>query len=238
MFGQENQFSPTPKGLLKKALKPWEFTFKEHVGRNREHSYDRTVYKLGDRRILEPSAGKGDICDFIKEDRSAKKSKLKCIEIDPELQEILKGKGYPVISDDFLSYEEDYYFDMVILNPPFRNGAEHVLKAWDVLKLGGDVVAIINAETVLNPCTAKRAHLLKLIEDYGRYEIVKDAFKGEDVLRDANVDVAIVWLEKPRVENPFQFSFDGEKGFRCRLNNKCRVSSRCNSIKRQDGSND
>ncbi|MCL2861087.1 MAG: hypothetical protein FWE22_01590 [Firmicutes bacterium] len=60
--------------------------------------------------ILEPSAGKGDIIDALKQYfknngyRRNKEVNIDCIEIEPELQLILKGKNNRVVHDDFLAY--------------------------------------------------------------------------------------------------------------------------------------
>ena len=201
MFEKENQFYPTPKKLVEKLLKPWRKSYTDHYGLRGEY------YNLGKLKILEPSAGKGDILDAITSDNRPKPNTY-CIEIDPNLQEILKGKGYKVIAEDFMDYNEDYIFDMVLMNPPFNHGVDHVLKAWDVLTLGGEIAAIINAETVLNPYSEKRKLLLSYIEQYGSYEIVENAFSEAEHKTD--VTVALVWISKPKKENPFDFKFDGQ----------------------------
>ena len=61
--------------------------------------------------ILEPSAGKGDIVEVITEQLKSSRGyhsrhesfDIDCIEIDNELQMILKGKGYRVIHNDFFN---------------------------------------------------------------------------------------------------------------------------------------
>lgn len=192
MFGE--QFYPTPSWVIEKMLKPFEFSFEGRFG-------TKKCYKLGDRKILEPSAGKGDIVDFIS--GHAKSKNIYAIEIDPNLQSILREKNIKVIGEDFLDYEDDYFVDMVIMNPPFANGVDHVLKAWDVLTLGGDIIALVNAETVLNPYSEKRKLLLRYIEEYGSYELLGNCFSDSE--RKTDVDVALIRLSKPRVENPFNF---------------------------------
>jgi len=61
----------------------------------------------------------------------------------------------------------------------------------------GEVLAIINAETLRNPFSAERKRLAALIRDYGSVEFVSDAFKGADVVREADVEIALVHLDKP-----------------------------------------
>lgn len=83
--------------------------------------------------ILEPSAGKGNMVDYILEERLDRN--IDCIEINPELQATLKGKGYSVIHDDFLTFIPKYHYDLILMNPPFDMGAAHLLKAIDIQKM-------------------------------------------------------------------------------------------------------
>ncbi|WAR46323.1 hypothetical protein [Methylomonas rapida] len=81
------------------------------------------------------------------------------------------------------------------MNPPFSEGAKHVLKAWEIL-FDGEIVAILNAETVRNPFSKERLLLLRLIEQHGEVEFLQEMFVGEDAERKTPVDVALVWLKK------------------------------------------
>lgn len=83
-------FYPTPKKLLEKITSTVQW------------------WKLDG--ILEPEAGKGDIVDYIKEEQSDR-AVIDCIELNPELQATLKGKGYSVVHDDFLTFIPKYHYD-------------------------------------------------------------------------------------------------------------------------------
>ena len=37
------------------------------------------------------------------------------------------------------------------MNPPFSEGDKHLLKAINIMKNGGQIVCILNAETIKNP---------------------------------------------------------------------------------------
>jgi phospholipid N-methyltransferase len=100
MFSSE--FYPTPKPVIEKMLEPYA---------------SRYGYALSGKTILEPSAGKGDILDFIS-DSGVRKNKLYACEINQDLQFILQEKSYKVINTDFLTYQGDYHFDLIIGNPP------------------------------------------------------------------------------------------------------------------------
>jgi len=96
--------------------------------------------------VLEPSAGKADLIKAIKSEyRWGCPYKFYTCEISPELTHILTGEGYPVIGNDFLEFEpRGYVFDAVVMNPPFSNGIDHFMKAWEVVKEGGQVVCLLN----------------------------------------------------------------------------------------------
>jgi hypothetical protein len=185
-----DQFYPTPKSLVDKMVAPWAKEFREHR------------YLSGKNLFLEPEAGKGDIVDYLIEAYNVKASDFSCIELNEELCMILHEKGYRVIDHDFLQYDGKQWFNFIIMNPPFKAGAEHLLKAWDILQ-EGKIVCVLNAETIRNPNIYDRSRLLELIAAHGRYEYVQDAFK--DAQHTSNVEVAIVWLEKTCSESTINF---------------------------------
>lgn len=177
----EMQFYTTPPWLVAKA---WS-TFK-----------DRDF-----KRVLEPSAGTGELAmggrsDEFEGRRYATGTKIDVIEIDVTKHPILREAGFDVVGLDFLQFESLSGYSHVIGNPPFNNGAAHVLKAFDSL-WQGEVVMIINAETVRNPFSAERQRLCQLIAQHGSVEFIQDAFAGPEVKRQAAVEVALVHLIKP-----------------------------------------
>lgn len=95
-------------------------------------------------RVLEPSAGKGDIMDLVRNEHPA--ADITGIEQNHALQEILRAKGYgdSVEFGDFLGHQGEY--DRILMNPPFENRADiqHVRHAFDLLTDKGRVVAIIS----------------------------------------------------------------------------------------------
>ena len=159
-------------------------------------------------RILEPSAGKGDLADaliasirvvtlsdgrqFVRRavDLAAT---IHCIEPDPDLQASLRGKGYHLVAHDFLTFSPEEPYNLIIMNPPFADGDRHVLHAWEILE-EGDVLSLINAETLRNPCTERRRLLARLIEEHGRVEYFGACF--EDAERKTSVEVACIHLRK------------------------------------------
>ena len=143
------------------------------------------VGKLYERSILEPSAGKGDLADAAvgKLDRYYNRCReiVHCIEIEPELQATIRGKGYPLVGTDFLTFWPDEKYDLIIMNPPFASGEAHLLHAWEILD-HGDIVCLLNEQTLLNPCTVHRKLLATIIEEHGEVEHLGSCF-AEDALR-------------------------------------------------------
>lgn len=167
--------------------------------------------------ILEPSAGKGDLVDCmasLKEkflparlgrhphrarkigvDSAAEKTDV--IECDANLRLILRAKGYRLISDDFLTFTTNKRYDLILMNPPFSNGDEHLLKAIQLMESGGQIVCLLNAETIRNPYTQRRRLLMSLLSKYEAHiEFIANAFKHAQ--RKTDVEIALVYLNIPR----------------------------------------
>lgn len=156
--------------------------------------------------ILEPSAGMGNILECVKMDSRFKK--IYAIESNPDMVLTLQGKGYKVISNDFLTFEPTNTFDVILMNPPFSNGDEHLLKAWSIIKEGkGEIVCLLNAETIRNPYTTNRKLLANIIEKNGSVEYIGRPFA--DYGRKTNVEVAMVYLQSNKEEDKFTINFDG-----------------------------
>lgn len=133
------------------------------------------------------------------------------IEIEPELKFILQSKGVRVLANDFLSFHNDIYnFGLIIMNPPFSNGDEHLLKAWEIAT-ETDIVCLLNAETIRNPYTERRKQLCRIIEDNnGEVEYIGKMFT--DAERRTDVECCIVRLKKRDKRDRFKFDFIGEEG--------------------------
>lgn len=186
MFNKD--FYPTPRAIVEKMVLPY-------VGR-------LSPNKL---RILDPSAGKGNILDWLA-DYGVPVSSLYAVEIEPELQATLQGKGYRIIGEDFLTFKTHLRFSLIAMNPPYSQGVKHLLQAWDVSQ-GGDIVSLLNAESINNPYTKERQRLAKLIADHGEVEHIGQVFM--DAERKTNVDSVIVRLKKPSRVTDEDFLFHG-----------------------------
>lgn len=156
--------------------------------------------------ILEPQAGRGDIVDYIQEYINAHEYDFRyhnldidTIEINPNLRHILKGKGYRVVHDDFLTYETYKQYDLIIMNPPFSDGDKHLLKALEIQKYGGKIVCLVNAETLKNPYTNTRKDLVRKLDDLNaKIEFIQDAFI--DAERKTQVEIALIRVDVLQAE--------------------------------------
>ncbi len=96
--------------------------------------------------VLEPSAGTGELAKAAR----AMGADVRCMEIQPGLaHELAKVHGFPTWQGDFLKATpaDLGQFDVVLMNPPFDRGrdCDHVRHAWQFVKPGGKLVAIMSA---------------------------------------------------------------------------------------------
>lgn len=233
---QTSEFYPTPADLVEKML--------QGIDWGCIHT------------ILEPSAGKGDILRVLAEKESDlyrnKNFDVDCIEIEPNLRQILKynfseerkdeikskqrelennriynrdlykyewsslsdkiennnlnaelktffSNGIHIIHDDFLTYSPFKRYDLIIMNPPFSNGDKHLLKALKIQEKGGNIICLLNAETLRNPYTETRRELLQLLNKHNAIiEYINNAFVTAE--RKTGVEVALIKVAIPQVQ--------------------------------------
>lgn len=91
--------------------------------------------------VLEPSAGKGDLAEAVRE--HSPPCKLFCIERFHPLADLLELKGFEVFRGDCL--QASGWCDRIIMNPPYEKGqdADHVWHCWEMLNPGGRMVALV-----------------------------------------------------------------------------------------------
>lgn len=233
---QTSEFYPTPADMVEKMLQgiDWDCI----------HT------------ILEPSAGKGDILRVLAKKESdryrSKNFDVDCIEIDPNLRQILKynfseereaeirskqkeledkraynrdtytyewvsqsdkaennsleaelktffSNGIHIIHDNFLTYSPFKRYDLIIMNPPFSNGDKHLLKALKIQEKGGNIICLLNAETLKNPYTETRRELLQLLNNHNAIiEYIDNAFVTAE--RKTGVEIALIKVAIEQVQ--------------------------------------
>lgn len=116
----------------------------EHIARDAVEMAD---IKDGD-FVLEPSAGQGAIAEQIREAHPL--SSLHCVEISELHCEILRQKGFDVVNDDFLKFNHEHKYDVIVCNPPYSDGRwlSHVNHAFSLLNPNGTLVAVLPSSSI------------------------------------------------------------------------------------------
>jgi hypothetical protein len=119
-------------------------------------------------------------------------------DIDAELDTFIKN-GIQIVHDNFLTYNPFKQYDLIIMNPPFSNGDKHLLKALDIQKNGGNIICLLNAETIRNPYTETRKELLRQLKKHHHtIEYISDAFASAE--RRTGVEVALIKIAVEQVQ--------------------------------------
>jgi len=156
--------------------------------------------------MLEPSAGKGDLIKALNTHQMQYGSRyyshrdsytIHAIEIEPDLRAILtENKHISVIDNDFLQFAGATHYDLIVANFPFSDGEHHLTQALDIL-FCGQLVCLINAETLKNPCTNTRKALVNRLNKLNaEIEYIPDAFV--DAERKTSVEVALIYVNVER----------------------------------------
>lgn len=190
-------FYPTPRTLVSKMIQGLSFSHKS--------------------KVLDPSAGKGNILSVVFDQMHTRwdnspqgiaktKSRLFAIEIEPQLQAILKDQGFQVIDSDFLAHANERQYTHIIMNPPFDTGAKHLLKALDIGPYA-EIRCLLNAETLNNVCSKER-EVLQYALSQRDFDVVDLGAAFSSAERKTNVGVALVRVAAEKERNQFSFSYE------------------------------
>jgi len=143
--------------------------------------------------ILEPSAGKGNIVDYLL--NNGAQEVIAC-EKDSDLQSILFSKCR-ILKDDFMEVEshEISHIDLIVMNPPFTADEKHITHAWNIAPAGCKIIALCNASTLKNQYTKDRERLANIVAEYGTSFHLNDCFTEAE--RKTNVEIDLIHLTKP-----------------------------------------
>ena len=147
-------------------------------------------------KVLEPSAGNGNLADAAK----AAGADVDVVEVSSALRNILELKGYNLVANDFETFETDEKYDVVLMNPPFsdRKDAEHIQRAWNMLKPGGKLVAIAG-EGVFFGSDKKAQEFRQWLDDNGAdvEKLPANTFKGANLPAQTGANARLITLKKP-----------------------------------------
>lgn len=155
---------------------------------------------LNNKLILEPSCGDGAFVEQI-----YLNNEVYAIDQDKEKTEFIKQKYNNVhtITSDFLKYNTDFKFDLIIGNPPFNLQTSlnyidttegFVSHAIDLVKEDGNIVFIL-PNTILR--NKKYQNIRKKILDETKIEKIIDT-RGNDFLG-ADIETIAIFLKKQKV---------------------------------------
>lgn len=171
LFSNNPDFYPTPNEVIEQMM-----LGEDYVGKT----------------VLEPSAGSGNIVKWLKLNGSCN---VVACENDLVLRNLL-GNVCPLIGDDFLKLttEQVSYVDLIVMNPPFSHGAEHIMHAWEIAPSGCTIIALCNSTNVNATCNREYRKLQEVVKLYGSSEFLGDVFSTSE--RKTNVNVSLVKLYK------------------------------------------
>jgi 16S rRNA G966 N2-methylase RsmD len=159
--------------------------------------------EINNKTILEPSAGKGNIIDYL--NQNGAKEVLFC-ESNEDLAHISSQKAR-FLQSDFLSLEssEVSHIDLIVMNPPFSADEKHILHAYNIAPAGCTIISLANLQTVENTFSASRKELKTLIDTFGSFKNLGNCFENSE--RQTGVNIALITLQKP--SNNYNQEFDG-----------------------------
>lgn len=142
--------------------------------------------------VLEPSAGSGNIVKWLKENGAGE---VIACEKDPTLRKLLQGEC-ELIAEDFLSVktEDVSHVDFIVMNPPFSEGAKHIMHAFEIAPAGCTIIALCNSSNLEGSRYTTCQELQEAVSLYGCKEELGSVF--DDAERRTDVWVSLVKLYK------------------------------------------
>ena len=173
---QFNDFFPTPEDIVNRVM------------------------ELADIRpgmkTLEPNAGMGHIAKKLQ--GIAGKDNVDLVEMSSQLVDYLKTAGHKVTQSDFLKFGEKGTYERIVMNPPFSKDQDidHVMHAFDLLKPGGKMTAIMSNMAGLRTNKKNRA-FSQWLDEVGAHveDLEAGAFKSS--FNPTSVNTKVVVIEKP-----------------------------------------
>lgn len=195
---QNEQFYPTPDDIVQKyiidTLKKEQFT--------------------ANPLVLEPSAGRGNIADAIRD--AYPSARIDVCEINPLRREILELKNYNVVGDDFMKYgatrdeskgknvlndSVKNKYDFIVMNPPYNSGMDirHVKRAFELLKPTGMIIAIISEGSAFSETRKDSVAFDLWLKDSGvvSKEYIDNKTYSNMLDRPIAIGIGVITIRKP-----------------------------------------
>jgi len=150
-------------------------------------------------RVLEPSAGRGDIADAI----TALGAAAVVVEPHPALASILAGKGHALFKGRFEDFASEEQFDAVMMNPPFAAALDmaHVRRAVEFLKPGGRLVSLLSENPLDHDESDVRdfeawLRTSPLVGSFAVRPLEGRLFRSPDAFRPSDVPIRLLTLRR------------------------------------------
>ena len=188
------------------------------------------VFDVRGKIILEPSAGRGNIVDYL--NQMGAKEVVVC-EKQPDLKAILQTKKCVFLKGNFLDVNavEVSHVDMIVMNPPFSKQYDHILHAWEIAPENCEIVSLLNAdswrdddfrdknylkldkEARKKTNFGKKSQIYKIIDQYGVFIEFGQCFSNAE--RKTDVNIGCIRVRKPASthEKEFENYFSMEEDF-------------------------
>jgi phospholipid N-methyltransferase len=113
-----------------------------------------------------------------------------------------------IVHDDFLAFHCCKKYDAIVMNPPFEHGDLHLMHALELMQGGGQIVCLLNAETIRNPYTNSRKVLIRELNELdAQIQFLASEFESPEARRKTAVEVALVNVSVPQKQRS-SFIFD------------------------------
>jgi predicted RNA methylase len=150
-------------------------------------------------KVLEPSAGKGNIIDYLKDNGAAE---VFYCEINKDLSEICKNKA-TFLCNDFLELRQEQisHIDLIVMNPPFTKYRQHIEHAFNIAKDGCTIISLCNSDSLSN--LKRYSEMNDIIRNHSNVYELGQVFQNAE--RQTNVDITCIHIFKPNYNNETEF---------------------------------
>ena len=180
-------------------------------------------------RVYDPGAGRGDLLDIAKANTveierpwrggGFIKTEIETFagEIDWLFHGVLRGKGHVVVASDIFDAPPATRFDIWLMNPPFREGVKHLLRAFEIAQ-GARIRCLLNAESLRklpdgsyrNADQERLYHILQT--NGGTVTELGEAFTaGSGADRPAKVTVVLIDLQEVKETYGYRLNFNPDE---------------------------
>lgn len=167
------------------------------------HVIDLMELNVKGKTILEPSAGKGNIIDYV---LSYGAKEVYFCEINKDLSAICERKNATKIKSNFLevTQEEIIGVNCIVMNPPFSEFRKHIEHAWRIAPDGCEIISLGNYDTIKSLCGNYSEKEMKyIVDNFGMFYELGEVFSTAE--RQTNVNIGVIKLFKPIDENSMNF---------------------------------